>query len=98
MDIITKVQAAIDYQTIYVMEDDFNEVGLTLQTTSNGRIILCKIKSNKPLAKNVVEDYIFFGSLKKAEDELSDRAVLKLCDFIENNKGKSSKIKNIARV
>lgn len=97
MDVITKIQAAIDYQTIYAMEDDFNEVGLTIQTTSNSRVILCKIKDGKPYTKEVVEDYIFVGSLDKSDEELSDRAVSKICDFVQNTKGKKSKVENIAR-
>lgn len=98
MDIISKVHQCIDYQSLYALEEDFNKVGLTIQSTSNGRVILCRIEDNKPCATKIVEDYIFVGSLSESTKELSDRATNKIADFINNNKSVQSEVKDIARV
>jgi hypothetical protein len=93
-----KIRQCIDYQSLYALEDEFNKVGLTTQTTSQNRMILCRLVNNRPKADKIVDDYIFIGSLDTATSEISDRAAQKIVDFAMNAKGKKSEVKNIARV
>lgn len=95
--LISRVRACFDYQSLYAMEEGFNAVGLTIQTTSKNRMILCKIKDNKPVAKEVGVDYIFIGGLDKTE-EYSERVEQKIVDFIMNNAAGKAQIKDTARV
>jgi len=97
MDIFYKIRQCIDYQSLYALEDEFNKIGLTIQTTQKNRMILCKLVAGKPIANNVIEDFIFVGSYQQAETELSDRAVEKIIDFVGNNQGAPSKVENLAR-
>jgi len=101
MDALAKIANKIwqcpDYQTLYSLESDFNEVGLTIQTTSNSRIILCKIKDHKPLATEAMVDYIYIGSLDKSAEAIADGTTLKIIMFTINAKGTKSEIKNLKR-
>lgn len=96
--LLYKVEQCIDYQNLYALEESFNKCGLTIQATSNRRMVLAKIKNGKVVANNIIEDFIFVGSYDEANRELTDRAVEKICDFIRNNAGKPGKIKNVPRV
>lgn len=95
--LINRIRACYDYQSLYAMEDGFNSIGLTIQTTSKNRIILCKIINSKPSAKEVGVDYIFIGSLDDL-GEFSMRAENKIIDFVLNNAGDSDEVKDTARV
>lgn len=97
MDIIQKILGCIDYQSIYALEDDFNKVGLTVQTTSSNRVILCKLIDGKIKADKVIEDYIFIGSLDKSCEEISNRAAEKIVMFVSANKGSPSKLMDTPR-
>ena len=96
--VVDKLGRCIDYQSVYALEEDFNKIGLTVQTTSNNRMILCKLREGKPISTNVVEDYIFIGSHDTAINELTDRAVMKMSDFVRTNASLADVVKNTARV
>ncbi len=97
MDIYYKIRHCPDFQSLYGLEDDFNKIGLTVQTTQKNRVILCKIVNGKIKADKIIEDFIFIGSIEKADHELSESITEKIIDFVLNTKGKKSKIENIAR-
>jgi hypothetical protein len=97
-NVIYKIGQCIDYQSLYALEEAFNKIGLTIQTTSNKRMILCKLREGRPIAEEVITDYIFVGSLNETSRELSDRAAEKICDFVRTNASVPGKVENIARV
>lgn len=96
--LLYRVEQCIDYQSLYALEDSFNKCGLTVQTTSQNRVILAKLKAGKPVTKNIIDDYIFIGSLVGSAEEISERACQKICDFIRTNCGKAGSVKNVSRV
>lgn len=96
--LVYKIGQCTDYQCLYALEEAFNSCGLTVQTTSNSRMILCKLRNGKPITEQVIDDYIFIGSLDERAKELSDRVSEKICDFVRTNAGKASKVENVARV
>lgn len=96
--LVNKLSQCIDFQSLYALEEDLNRVGMTIQTTANNRMILCKLMEGRPVANNVIEDYVFVGSLETATRELTDRAVNKICDFVRMNAGNADAVKNVARV
>ena len=77
--ILYKIKANPTYSTLHCLEELLNKVGLTLQTTTKNRMILCKIVDSKPCCDNVVDDFVFVGSDNK-EGEISER----MLDCIEN--------------
>jgi hypothetical protein len=95
--LISRIRTCFDYHSLYAMEDAFNLVGLTIQSTPKNKTILCKISNGKPLAKEVGVDYIFLGSLDSNE-EYSERVEQKIIDFVLNNASKQGKVKDTARV
>ena len=96
--VVNRIEHCIDYQSLYAMEEDFNSIGLTIQTTSNKRMTLCKLIGGKPVTNKIIDDFIFVGSLDTSTNELSDRATSKICDFVRANAGQPNKIENISRV
>ena len=96
--LIDKLTRCLDYQSVYALEEEFNKAGLTIQTTSNNRIILCRLQEGKAVTENIIDDYIFIGSLETAINEITDRAVMKISDFIRTNASAADKVRNTARV
>lgn len=96
--LLYKIEQCIDYQNLYCLEEDFNKVGLTIQTTDRRRMILCRLEKGKPITEQIVEDYIYIGSLDELSKELSERTTNKICDFVKTNAGEPGKIQDIARV
>ena len=94
---LRKINMCLDYQAVYSMEPDFNEIGLTVQTTSNNRMILCKIKNGRPLAESIIDDYMYIGSLDTATNEVSERAINKIVEFMHSAGGEKGELKNVAR-
>jgi hypothetical protein len=95
--LINKIHQCTDYQTLYALESDFNQVGLTIQTTANSRMILCKIVDSKPKASEAMKDYIYIGSLDISAQSISIEFVLKVIIFVVNAKGPKGELKNLAR-
>lgn len=96
--VLYKVSQCIDYQNLYALEEEMNKVGLSVQTTSNNRMILCRLFEGKVVTEKVIDDYIFIGSLNDATKELSESQIQKISDFIRNRSGPSGKVENLARV
>ena len=96
--LIYRIGQCTDYQCLWALEESFNKSGLTIQTTSRNRMILCKLVGGNPISENIIDDYIFVGSLDEMSRELTDRTVEKICDFVRTNAGKSDKVKNIGKV
>ena len=96
--LIYKIGQCIDYQSLYALEESFNKCGLTIQTTSRNRMILCKLRDGRPVSESVVDDYIFIGGIDDMGRELSERATEKISDFVRTNSGKPDKVQNMARV
>ena len=96
--LIYKIGQCIDYQSLYALEESFNKCGLTIQTTSRNRMILCKLREGRPLSESVIDDYIFVGGIDINTNEISDRAAEKICDFVRTAHGTADTVKNVARV
>lgn len=95
--LVSRIRTCFDYHSLYAMEDGFNSVGLTIQTTAKNKMILCKIINGKPKATKVGVDYIFIGELD-SNGEYSDRVEQKIVDFVLNSASKQDKVKDTARV
>jgi hypothetical protein len=96
--LLYRIGQCTDYQCLYALEESFNKCGLTVQASSNSRMILCKLRDGKPITEHVIDDYLFIGSIGEKAKELTDRVVEKVCDFVRTNAGKPSRVENVARV
>lgn len=56
--VLEEINTRLYYGNIYDMEKEFNSVGLTLQATTKGNIILCRINKGRP----AMEDYVVIGN------------------------------------
>jgi hypothetical protein len=96
-DIVRKIEMCIDYQTLYALEDDFNNIGLTVQVTSNNKVTLCKLIDGKAKADKIIDDYIYIGSLDGLANEISQNATTKIIAFVRASSGQADKVKDKAR-
>lgn len=96
--LLYKISQCIDYQNLYALEEDFNKAGLSVQTTSRNRMILCRLVEGKIITERVIDDYIFIGSLDESTKELSESQIQKISDFVRNRSGDPSTVQNKARV
>jgi hypothetical protein len=56
---------------------------MTLQKTSNDRMILCRCVDNKIVTENVIDDFIFVGPAKR----LHEGVINKIKSFVVANEG-----------
>ena len=73
-----------------------NNIGLTIQTVPNNRVILCKIANNKPSIEKPTEDYIYIGSTSTTT-EITETVMLRIIRFVASASGQKSEIKNMSR-
>lgn len=90
--LLRKIKNSITCSCLYALEKDFNNVGLTLQTTTKNRMVLCKIKNNKPYCKEFLDDYIFIGTAEE-DRELSKRAVECIMEFVQGAASEPAELK-----
>ena len=94
-ELLYKLKRSVTCSCLYALEEDFNQCGLSLQTTLKNRMILCKIKDNQPYHEEFMKDYIYVG--KAEEDrELSKRAIECVMEFVEEAASGSTEIKHEA--
>jgi len=86
-NISLKIKMCPDYGSLFTMEEEFNKIGLTIVPTASHKVILCKIKDNKPSATKIFEDFMFIGSHKNPDNELSSRLVECISNFISKAAG-----------
>ena len=86
-EILFKIKGCGYYYMLHELEEDFNKIGLTIQTTLRDNKILCKIVEGKPYAEKPLRDYVFVGSLTDQTDPIPDRILDTICEFVVNNAG-----------
>lgn len=95
--LLEKIDKCPNIGGLFALEKGFNRVGLTIQQSSSGRVVVCKIEDNKPKCDEVFEDYIFLGRYN--DDVILEGRILDcLVDFIKKAAGEPSEIKNVPRV
>lgn len=90
--LLFKIKNAPDYETLFCLENEFNNVGLTLRATAKDRMVLCKIVEGAPKATEILEDYIFVGTITERTQPLHTRIIECLLNFVMNNVGEPSKL------
>ena len=95
--LIAKIQNCPNYRNLVALEEDFNNIGLSIQYTPKDWFVLCKIVDNRPVALNVFEDYIFLNTVDRLTEELTQRMSKCIIDFAQNKSSGPTKILDTAR-
>lgn len=95
-ELLYKIKHSVTCSCLYALEENLNGVGLTLQTTTKNRMIICKIKNNKPYCKKFMDDYIFIG-VADEDRELSKRAIECIIEFVMNAASEPAELKDEQR-
>jgi hypothetical protein len=80
-----------DFGILYSLEEEFNKIGLTIQATCSGDMILCRLVSGKPIAESLGVDHLFVGVRSRPRDEIPHKLVKCVLEFIDIAAGESSK-------
>lgn len=86
--LLAKIGQCTSSEELCSLEESFNHNGLTLQETTNGRKILCKLREGQAITEDVINDFIFIN------DRFSQGAVDKIYDFVTANAGFASEFKD----
>lgn len=95
-EVLKKVKSSITCSCLYALEKEFNEIGLTLQTTSKNRMVLCKIRNGRPFCESFQDDYIFIGYADE-DKELSRRAIDCIAEFVSGAASEPAELKSEPR-
>jgi hypothetical protein len=85
------------FNTLLLLESDYNAIGLTLQISPHNRALLCKIVDNKPFVEEVLVDYIFVCPVKDKDNVISDNIKQHIIDFILNAASAPSQVRDTPR-
>ena len=81
--LLQRVNRCATYENLKKLEENFNSVGLTIQSSISNNLLLCKIVENAPSSSEMGEDHIFIASSKELDNEISERRLDILSDFIK---------------
>lgn len=95
--LIGKIRSCVYYDTLLLLEPDYNAVGLTLQISAHNRALLCKIVEGKPFAKEVLSDYIFVCPVKDKDSTITETARQHIVDFVIAAASSPSKVQDMPR-
>ena len=82
--LLYKLRNCLNWDALFALEEDFNQIGLTLQPTTKERVVLCKIKDGQPSAERICEDYMFLANATERNTTLSERHIEVISDFCIN--------------
>lgn len=71
-----------DYISLYSLEKRFNRINLSIRPTTGGKMVLCKVIDGKPIATELMKDYMFVGSQEIQNKEISKRLIDCIIEFI----------------
>jgi hypothetical protein len=96
--VVGKLQGCPNFRTLYALEKTFNQVGLTIQHTPQNWMVLCRIEEGRPVAAEVLEDFVFMGRLEDQGKPLPPELRESLINFVENAAGNAAFVSDKGRV
>lgn len=97
-EILFKIKGCGHYYMLHELEEDFNKVGLTIQTTLRDNKILCRIVDGKPYSEKLFSDYVFMGMAGSQMESVPKDIIETICEFVINNATGPSKVVDTPRV
>lgn len=76
-------ERCFDYGTLYSLEESFNRIGLTIQPTCGGDMILCRLIEGKPVAESLGDDHLYVGTQSRPRDEMPHKLIKCVLEFID---------------
>lgn len=83
-------ERCFDFGTLYSLEEEFNQIGLTIQPTCGGDMVLCKLMAGKPVAESLGLDHLFVGAQSRPRDGMPHKLIKCVLEFIDSASGESS--------
>lgn len=76
--LIRKVKCCDHPSMIAQLEEDFNDIGMSIQN-QNGQLFLCKLEDGKPVSGKIFESFVPVGGL---HDTIDDKSLERIFHFI----------------
>jgi len=80
-----KVKRCQDFDSLFMLEEDFNSVGLTLRETVNRKMALCRVEDGSFASNKMLDDFIFVGYADDPRALLLDEMRGYICEFVDEN-------------
>jgi len=87
-------ERCFDFGTLYSLEEEFNKIGLTIQPTCGGDMILCRLVNNIPVAESLGVDHLYVGTQSRPRDEMPHKLIKCVLEFIDMACGSPAKPTN----
>jgi hypothetical protein len=84
------LERCYDYGALYSLEPEFNKIGLSIQATCGGDMILCKLLHGEPVAESLGTDHLFVGTQSRLRDEMPHKLIKCVLEFIDEASGAPS--------
>ena len=94
-DLIQSIRRCYNYGSMYALERKFNKVGLTIQPTVSDRMLLCKIEDGRPLAEELLKDYMFIGSDRDFNVEIPAKLAECTIEFVKSTASEPSSVRDL---
>jgi len=85
LSLTERVKRCVDWRSLFAMRSNLNNVGLDIRETAGGRMVLCRLLDGEPVLENIIEDYVFLGDSHRANEEISQRSLEMIIQFIEES-------------
>ncbi len=90
--LLGKINQCYDWKSFYELAEDFQQIGLAIQETQGGRLVLCKLSGGRPVIESIIDDYIFVGGKSRLDEEISQRGLEVILNFVQSNAGKPQRL------
>lgn len=80
-DFIARIRRCDCWNTLYTLEDDFQQFGISIEQTHGGRRALCRLEGGTPIVERVLDDFIFIEG-SDGYDQINPRSMELITDFV----------------
>jgi len=81
-----------DFGTLYALEEEFNKLGLSIQQTCGGDMVLCQLRGGQPIAESLGVDHIYVGAYARPRDQIPQKLLKCVLEFIDSARGSAGTV------
>lgn len=83
--LVAKLHSTTCHEDVHNLREDLGKLGFTIQMTTGGRAVLCRVNEGKMVTDKVLEDFVFVGDPANIYEHFTDGTVDKIVDFVKQH-------------
>jgi hypothetical protein len=80
-DFIVRIRRCDCWNTLYMLEDEFKQFGLSIEQTQGRRHALCRLENGNPVVNKILDDFIFIEGIN-SYGPIGIRSMELITDFV----------------